>query len=115
VLGTDRLKGIDVPVIFAANHASHLDTPLLLSVLPDDFRHKTAVGAGADYFFDRKYKAVIWSFLLGAIPIERTRVSRRSTDLALEILRDDWNLILFLKAAEPLTVSQGSSKGASRS
>ena len=32
--GLDRLDGLDGPVIFAANHHSHLDTPLLLTSLP---------------------------------------------------------------------------------
>ena len=83
------------PVIFAANHASHVDTPLLLSCLPLRFRHRTVVAAAADYFFDRRWKADAWSFLLAAIPIERTKVNRRSADLAAELLADGWNLIIF--------------------
>ena len=49
-------------MIFAANHASHVDTPLLLSVLPDRWRHRTVVAAGADYFFDKRWKAVLFAF-----------------------------------------------------
>ena len=41
----------DGPVIFAANHHSHLDTPLLLTSIPEPWRHKVFVGAAADYFF----------------------------------------------------------------
>ena len=93
--GLDNLANASSPIIFAANHASHIDTPLLLSSLPERFRHKTAVGAGADYFFDKKYKAILWSFLLAAIPIERNKVSRRSHDLALKVIEDGWNLVLF--------------------
>ena len=37
--------------IFAANHHSHLDTPLLLTSLPERWRHRTVVAAAADYFF----------------------------------------------------------------
>src|SRR5688500_3660233 len=47
VNGEDRLAGVEGPVLFAANHASHLDTPLLLTALPDRFRHRTVVAAGA--------------------------------------------------------------------
>ncbi len=83
------------PVIFAANHASHVDTPLLLSCLPLRFRHRTVVAAAADYFFDRRWKADAWSFLLAAIPIERTKVNRRSAELAAELLDDEWNLVIF--------------------
>ena len=82
-------------MIFAANHASHVDTPLLLSSLPLRFRHRTVVAAAADYFFDRRWKADTFSLLLAAIPIERTKVNRRSADLAAELLADDWNLVIF--------------------
>ena len=93
--GEEGLVGLEAPVIFAANHASHIDTPLLLACLPLRFRHRTVVAAAADYFFDRRWKADAFSFLLGAIPIERTKVNRRSADLAAELLADDWNLVIF--------------------
>jgi 1-acyl-sn-glycerol-3-phosphate acyltransferase len=93
--GEDQLVDIEAPVIFAANHASHIDTPLLLACLPLRFRHRTVVAAAADYFFDRRWKADTFSFLLGAIPIERTKVNRRSAELAAELLADDWNLVIF--------------------
>ncbi len=95
VQGQDRLVGLEPPVLFAANHVSHVDAPLLLTCLPLRFRHKTVVAAAADYFFDRRWKADAFSFLLGAIPIERTKVNRRSADLATELLAEEWNLIIF--------------------
>ena len=95
IRGDEALTGVEAPVIFAANHASHADTPLLLSCLPLRFRHRTVVAAAADYFFDRRWKADAWSFLLAAIPIERTKINRRSVDLAAELLADDWNLVIF--------------------
>jgi len=95
IRGDESLRGLEGPVIFAANHASHADTPLLLSCLPRRFRHRTVVAAAADYFFDRRWKADAWSFLLAAIPIERTKVNRSSADLAAGLLADDWNLVIF--------------------
>ncbi len=95
VRGTEHLRHVDPPVIFAANHASHLDTPLLLTTLPPRFRHRTVVAAAADYFFDRRWKAVLWSFSLAAVPIERARVNRRSADVAAELLEEGWNLVIF--------------------
>ena len=73
-------------MILAANHASHLDTGLLLSSLPVALRHHTIVAAAADYFFDRHWKAAFWSFGLGAIPMERSKVNRRSADLAASLI-----------------------------
>jgi 1-acyl-sn-glycerol-3-phosphate acyltransferase len=95
VRGEESLRDLDGPVIFAANHASHVDTPLLLSCLPLPFRHRTVVAAAADYFFDRRWKADAWSFFLAAIPIERTKVNRRSAQLAAELLEEGWNLVIF--------------------
>jgi len=95
IRGEEALVGLEAPVIFAANHASHADTPLLLSCLPLRFRHRTVVAAAADYFFDRRWKADAWSFFLAAIPFERTKVNRRSADLAAELLDDEWSLVIF--------------------
>jgi 1-acyl-sn-glycerol-3-phosphate acyltransferase len=93
--GVDRLSNLDEPVVFAANHASHIDTPLLLSLLPEPWRHRTVVAAGADYFFDRRWKALLFAFGINAIPIERQRVNRRSADLAAELLSDGWSLLIY--------------------
>jgi 1-acyl-sn-glycerol-3-phosphate acyltransferase len=95
IVATDRLADVKGPVIFAANHASHVDTPLLLTTLPDRFRHRTVVGAGADYFFDKRWKGYLWAFAINAIPIERTRVSPRSTRLAQQMLDEGWSLLIF--------------------
>lgn len=95
VRGGEHLRHVTAPVIFAANHASHLDTPVLLTTLPARFRHRTVVAAAADYFFDRSWKAVLWSFSLAAVPIDRSRVNRRSADVAAELLEDGWNLLIY--------------------
>ncbi|MDQ1396654.1 MAG: 1-acyl-sn-glycerol-3-phosphate acyltransferase [Acidimicrobiaceae bacterium] len=93
--GLDRVEHLEGPAIFAANHASHVDTPLLLTTLPDRFRHRTAIAAGADYFFDKRWKATFWAFLINAFPIERIRVSRRGADLAGQLLSEGWSLVIF--------------------
>jgi 1-acyl-sn-glycerol-3-phosphate acyltransferase len=95
VRGLEHLQHVEGPLIFAANHASHIDTPLLLTTLPVEFRHRTIVAAASDYFFDRTWKSVLWAFALAAIPIERSKVSRRSADTAAELVEDGWNLVIF--------------------
>jgi 1-acyl-sn-glycerol-3-phosphate acyltransferase len=95
VRGLEHLHNVEGPVIFAVNHASHVDTPLLLTNLPVEFRHHTVVAAASDYFFDRTWKSVLWSFALAAIPIERSKINRRSGDAAAELLADGWNLVIF--------------------
>jgi len=95
VSGLDRLDGFEGPLIFTSNHASHLDTPLLLTSLPDRFRHHTVVAGAADYFFDRRGKAIISALALGAVPIDRTAVSRQSLHQFEELLAEGWSLIIF--------------------
>src|SRR5688500_1029761 len=50
VAGLEALDGLAGPVIFAANHTSHLDSPVLLRALPAVWRRQVAVAAAADYF-----------------------------------------------------------------
>jgi 1-acyl-sn-glycerol-3-phosphate acyltransferase len=95
VRGLEHLHNLEGPVIFAANHASHIDTPLLLTTLPVDMRHHTVVAGASDFFFDRTWKAVMWSFAVAAIPIERHKINRRSGDAAAELLEEGWNLVIF--------------------
>jgi 1-acyl-sn-glycerol-3-phosphate acyltransferase len=93
--GLDRLETLETPAIFAANHSSHLDTTLILSVLPERFRHRAVVGAGADYFFDKRWKAAWWAFSIGAIPIERTKVTRKSAAQLEQLINDNYSVVIF--------------------
>jgi 1-acyl-sn-glycerol-3-phosphate acyltransferase len=94
-VGTDRLAGVEGPLIFAANHHSHLDAPLLLTSLPEPWRHKAVIAAAADYFFSNKVTSAASALALGALPIERAKVSRRSSDQAADLLADGWSLVIF--------------------
>jgi 1-acyl-sn-glycerol-3-phosphate acyltransferase len=95
VRGAEMLELVAAPTIFVANHASHIDTGLLLSILPRRFRHKTVVAGAADYFFDRRWKAHVFALGLGAIPIERHKLNRASVDTNAGLLEEGWNLIIF--------------------
>ena len=95
VRGLDRIDAVVGPVIFAANHSSHVDTPLLLTALPTRFRNRTVVAAGADYFFDKRWKGALWAFAINAIPVERVRASPNSTRLAGGLIQDGWSLVIF--------------------
>ena len=94
VEGAERLAELEGPVIFVANHHSHLDTALVASALPRRFRHHLAVAAAADYFFDTRLKATL-SASLALVPFERTRISRRSTDLLADLLAEGWSVLIY--------------------
>ncbi len=93
VRGLDVFDGLKGPVIFAANHASHLDTPLVLLSLPDAWRRKTAVAAAADYFFDTWWRAVGSSVLFNTFPIDRRGGAMAQTPG--EVLDEGWSLLIF--------------------
>ncbi len=93
--GADRLDGLSGPAVFAANHHSHIDTPLLLTSLPSPWRHHAVVGAAADYFFGTRITGAISALVIGAIPIDRTKISRASTDLARDLINEGWSLVVF--------------------
>jgi 1-acyl-sn-glycerol-3-phosphate acyltransferase len=95
--GLDRLSDLDTKkaVIFAANHHSHVDAPLLITSVPEPWRHRLVVGAAADYFFATRFTGALSALAMGAIPIDRSRVNRRSGDLAADLLEDDWSILIF--------------------
>ncbi|MCU0310243.1 MAG: 1-acyl-sn-glycerol-3-phosphate acyltransferase [Acidimicrobiales bacterium] len=96
VKGLDRLADLgEQPVVFAANHHSHFDTPLMLSVIPEPWRHHLFIGAAADYFFANQVTSTLSALAIGAIPIERTKVTRNSADQAAALIDDGWSMLIF--------------------
>jgi len=93
VEGLDVLDRIEGPVIFVANHASHLDTPLILLALPDEWRRRTAVAAAADYFFDTWWRAVGSSIVFNTFPIDRRGGTLATTPG--DLLQDGWSLVIY--------------------
>jgi 1-acyl-sn-glycerol-3-phosphate acyltransferase len=87
----DRLQG---PVVFVANHASHLDAPLILCSLPKRWRERTAVGAAADYFFDVWWRAAGTALAFNAFPVERSG-GRKLSDTPWRLMRRGWSVVVF--------------------
>jgi len=48
--GTNHIENSNGPVLFAANHQSHLDAPVILSALPHKHRHAVATAAALEWF-----------------------------------------------------------------
>ncbi|HEX8802999.1 MAG TPA: lysophospholipid acyltransferase family protein, partial [Acidimicrobiales bacterium] len=91
----DELRHEGGPVIFAPNHHSHVDTPLMLTSIPEPWRHRLFVAAAADYFFRTTATSALSALVIGAIPLDRTRVSRRSADRAAALIDDGWSMLIF--------------------
>ena len=94
VRGSEYIAG-ERPYIFVANHASHSDTILLLSAIPAKERRRTVVAAAMDSFFMDYRQAIKTVLIFNAIPVDRLKVNRRSAQLALELVEDDWNLVIY--------------------
>ena len=99
VIGADRLTDVEGPVIFAANHHSHADTTLLLATIPRHLRRDLLVLAGADYFFANRVTSALSALFIGAIPIERKKLSKLSIENAVEALADNNNLLIYPEGA----------------
>jgi 1-acyl-sn-glycerol-3-phosphate acyltransferase len=96
--GLDRLDGLTReigPLIFAPNHHSHVDTPLMITSIPEPWRHRLFVVAAADYFFRTAVTSALSALVIGAVPVERTRVSRRSADRAADLIDQGWSMLIF--------------------
>lgn len=94
VEGLDHLERLRGPVVFVANHSSHLDAPLVMCSLPLRWREHTAVGAAADYFFDARWRAAATALAFNAFPVER-RSGGRTGSMAGDLIDDGWSLLLF--------------------
>ncbi len=110
VEGLDHLRGIDGPVIFAANHQSHIDTPAILWALPARWRYRVAVAMAKEFFkahfFPRDYPLTerltnglnyyLASLFFNAFPLPQREAGARETlryigDLASE----GWSVLIF--------------------
>lgn len=79
VRGRDRLPRRG-PAILAANHNSHLDTMVLMTLLPLSLLDRVRPVAAADYFLRNRFLAWFATGIVGILPIARAR-TRPDEDL----------------------------------
>jgi 1-acyl-sn-glycerol-3-phosphate acyltransferase len=98
VAGREHLDGLTGPVVFVANHNSHMDTPVILRALPARWRRHTAVAAAADYFYDKRHKALSASLVFGTVPLDRNSgagVGPGQTRHLDRLINDGGSLLIF--------------------
>ncbi|MCW8932340.1 MAG: 1-acyl-sn-glycerol-3-phosphate acyltransferase [Gammaproteobacteria bacterium] len=72
IRGKNNLPGKG-PAVIAANHNSHLDTMVLMSLYPLKKLYKIRPVAAADYFLSSPMRAWFALNIIGIIPLERKR------------------------------------------
>jgi 1-acyl-sn-glycerol-3-phosphate acyltransferase len=95
VEGIEHLQG-EGPYIFAANHSSHLDTPLILAALPTSLRLRIQVAAAADYFFTNPLKGALVKYFLNAFAFQRKGPGRDTClERPCQLLSQQYHLLIF--------------------
>lgn len=97
IVGREQLEGLDAPVLFVANHSSHIDTPTILRALPRAWRRRTAVAAAADYFYRLPLVAHAVSLAFNTVPVQRkgeSVVPDAAADLV-RLIDDGWSVLVF--------------------
>jgi long-chain acyl-CoA synthetase len=93
VTGLEHLDRVEGPVIFAANHQSHFDTPVVLDSLPPRWRYRVATAMSREFFnahfFPERFTARQWftnslnyylaSFFFNAFPLAQGGGGTRQT------------------------------------
>jgi 1-acyl-sn-glycerol-3-phosphate acyltransferase len=95
VEGAEHARGLVGPTLLVANHASHLDAPLVLAALPGEVRARLAVAAAEDRFFRDPLVGLAVSLGLGAFPFPRGRGCAAGLLRARRLLEAGWHVLLF--------------------
>jgi long-chain acyl-CoA synthetase len=110
VEGRERLHAIDTPVIFAANHQSHMDTPVLMAALPARLRYRLAPAMAKEFFkahfFPEEYGRKAWlanslnyylaALFFNAFPLPQREAGARQTLRYIgEVLAQGFSVLIF--------------------
>ncbi|TAK17360.1 MAG: hypothetical protein EPO35_03235 [Acidobacteria bacterium] len=82
VEGVEHLSALTGPVIFAANHQSHFDTPVILKALPARFRRSLAVAMWKEFFDEGATRRVLYylaALVFNGFPLAQREGATRQT------------------------------------
>jgi long-chain acyl-CoA synthetase len=108
--GLGHLETLGAPVLFAANHQSHMDVPVILAALPPRLRYRTAPAMAKEFFkahfFPDQYGRRAWftnslnyylaSLFFNAFPLPQREAGARQTLRYIgEVIEDGFSVIIF--------------------
>lgn len=88
VTGRENLPA-SPPFVLIANHTSHLDAPLLASLLPAKWRDQVSPVAASDTFFEKRPTAAFAAWFLNALAIRRRGTGAHDLEQMRERLQED--------------------------
>jgi 1-acyl-sn-glycerol-3-phosphate acyltransferase len=92
--GQENVEGVTGPLLVIANHTSHFDSVIVLSVLPKQIWDRTAIVAAADRMYREKVKGMLHSLRYNAFPITRGG-GREALSYSQWLLHNGWSLLIF--------------------
>ena len=118
VEGREHLAGIEGPVVFASNHQSHFDVPLILSVMPGRLRARVAPAMAKEFFhahfFPAAHNRRMWltntvnyylaACYFNAFPLPQREAGARQTLRYIgELTSEGWSVLIFPEGARAAT------------
>ena len=101
--GQEHLENLKLPVLFVANHTSHMDTVSILRALPGRIRRNLAVAAAADYFFRNRTLSVTVPLLLNTFPLSRSGAVRASLEYCGDLVDGGWSILIYPEGTRSTT------------
>jgi long-chain acyl-CoA synthetase len=110
VEGLEHLDDVAGPVIFAANHQSHFDTPVILDSLPPRWRYRVAPAMAKEFFkahfYPEQFGRAAWftnslnyylsAFFFNAFPLPQRETGTRHTLRYIgELLGAGYSILIF--------------------
>ena len=104
--GGEWLVDLPRPLLICPNHQSHFDIPVLRRALGRHGRHRLAIAAADDYWFQRRlYKLVVSWF--AAVPFRRMGRGAESIRAVEGLLDDGWRVVIFPEGTRSRTGAIG--------
>lgn len=95
VQGREHLRGLEGPVLFAANHNITLDNPLIFMALPFRRLWRLSPAAAADVVFRSPFWRVAGPLLGNAFPFSREGAVRPSLEHLGQLLDWGWSVLIY--------------------
>jgi long-chain acyl-CoA synthetase len=103
VRGLENLDDLSDPVLFSANHTSHLDTLVVLKVLPRRYRWRLSVAAATDYWFTNPLLGNLTALLLNSFPMSRYGNVRSSMEHTVDLIDRGWSVLIYPEGTRSLS------------